>query len=99
MLMATATATTPSRTFAELHADLGRVPLERILVNPPIGRATEADVIRLLEADDKRLCELVDGVLVEKAMGARESVIASLIVDHFWAYLKKNDLGIPMTAD
>lgn len=59
-------------TFADLVAQLGDVPLERIWLHPPPGTATEADV---LYADDHldRLCELVDGVLVEKPMSYPES--------------------------
>ena len=57
----------------DLIEQLGNIPLSRVRVDPPLGRATEADV---LEAERKhnRLCELVDGVLVEKGMGYRESL-------------------------
>jgi Uma2 family endonuclease len=65
----------PPPTFADLVAQLGDVPLERIWLHPLPGTATEQDV---LDADDHldRLCELVDGVLVEKAMGYREAMLA-----------------------
>ena len=55
-------------------ADLG-VPPERIRLTPPPGTATEED----LERAPKPVCELIDGVLVEKAMGTRESLIALFI--------------------
>ena len=60
------------RTMADLHQRLGGIPLERILARPCPGTATEADVVRLNETEN-RLAELVDGVLVEKAIGFYES--------------------------
>jgi Uma2 family endonuclease len=79
--MATATET-PLMSFADLHARLGGIPLTRIRMNPPPGTATEED----LERAPKPICELIDGVLVEKAMGNSESAlglsIASLLLNH-----------------
>ncbi len=62
-------------TLDELVERLGGIPLSRILAHPAPGMATEAD---LLEAERRydRIYELVDGVLVEKAMGIRESILA-----------------------
>ena len=68
----------PPENLAELLERLGQVPPERIRMQPPPGTATEADVLAALEAPRKRLCELIDGVLVEKAMGYTESVLASV---------------------
>ena len=62
-------------TLAELVERLGGVPLERIRFRPYPGTATEEDVIRI-EAQENRLCELIEGVLVEKPMGFRESLLA-----------------------
>lgn len=42
--------------------------MDRILFDPWPGTATEADLLRLVERD-KRLCELIDGTLVEKPVG------------------------------
>jgi Uma2 family endonuclease len=85
--------------LAELLDRLGNVPLERIRFGPGFGAATEEDVIRLLEGPEKRICELIDGVLVEKPMGFKESTIASLIVHYVWSYLDENDLGIAFSPD
>jgi hypothetical protein len=52
-------------TVAELLEALGDIPPERIRMHPWPGTATENDVLAA-HARDKRLCELVDGVLVEK---------------------------------
>lgn len=87
------------RTLAELHERLGGVPLDRILADPAPGSATEADVIRLLNGPHKLCCELVDGTLVEKAMGTEEAVLASFIGHTFWTYLKGNDLGLVAGGD
>jgi Uma2 family endonuclease len=72
----------PTRTTARfsnaaewVHA-LGDVPLERIVMEPAPGTATEADLILFAERD-KRLCELVDGTLVEKTLGSWKSIIAA----------------------
>ena len=51
-------------TLAEVVERLGSVPLERIPSVPAPGTATEADVFRR-PGGEKRLYELVDGVLVE----------------------------------
>src|SRR5438105_2272640 len=69
----------PDESLVELVARLGNVPLHRILQLPPPGTATEADVLKAAAKPRKRLCELIDGVLVEKAMGFPESILASEI--------------------
>ena len=87
----------PTKSLAEVLHDLGDISPERIRM--PVGSATEQDVINAMEAADKRLCELVDGVLVEKDMGMRESIIASKCSQHLWNYLDDNDRGIAFTTD
>ena len=67
------------QTAREWLHELGDVPLERILFDPPPGAATESDVIRLEDHAD-RICELVDGTLVEKTMGQFESIIAARLI-------------------
>jgi hypothetical protein len=64
--------------MAELLDQLGGIPPERVLVQPAPGHATEQDLLRLLDHED-RLCELVDGVLVEKPMGQYESRMAVVL--------------------
>lgn len=52
----------PPRHFtnaAEWHHALGDVPLERIVFDPVPGTATEADLLRFVERDE-RLCELIE---------------------------------------
>src|SRR5262245_48364860 len=64
-----------SLTVADLADMFGPIPDCRIRRDPPPGKATERDVLAI-HAQEKRLCELIDGVLVEKTMGYEESVIA-----------------------
>jgi Uma2 family endonuclease len=85
--------------IADLLESLGDIPPERIRLHPPLGSATEADVLALLEARRKRICELVDGVLVEKAMGFRESLIAGLILRILGDYVARRSLGVVAGAD
>ena len=54
--------------LADLQEHLGGIPAERIRLFPPPGYATEEDVIQAAECEG-RLCELEDGILVEKPMG------------------------------
>lgn len=81
------------KNLAELLDRLGGVPLDRVRFNPPPGTATVEDVIKI-ETHEDRLCELVDGVLVEKPMGFTESRIAVLLVTALTNFVEKRDLGI-----
>jgi Uma2 family endonuclease len=97
-----ATVVTPvaaDENFAELLDLLGNVPLKRIRRFPPPGAATEADVLAALEAPRKRLCELIEGVLVEKVMGFRESVLAMFLVELLNAFIRPRNLGVVAGPD
>jgi Uma2 family endonuclease len=67
-------------TAADWHRSLGGVALSRVLFDPIPSSATVQDVIRFVDGDEKRLVELVNGTLVEKPAGLRESVIASHVI-------------------
>jgi Uma2 family endonuclease len=86
------------RTMADVLRDLGDIPAERVWLTPAPGTATEKDVI---EAHDNhnRLCELVDGTLVEKAMGYRESCEAAVLIAILDTHTHKHDSGIVAGAD
>jgi Uma2 family endonuclease len=79
-------------TIADLLDRLG-VPPERVRFRPPPGTATEADVIAAFNGE-KRLCELVDGVLVEKAMGFYESLVAGVLLGYLRMFLSQQKLGV-----
>jgi Uma2 family endonuclease len=95
--MATAT-TTRWETLEDLVEQLGDIPLRRIRMNPPPGHATEADVLEIARRQ-KRYCELVDGVLVEKAMGYTESLLAMAIGDFLREFVLPRNLGLVSGAD
>jgi Uma2 family endonuclease len=98
--MATAAIAVESvETLADLVKQLGGIPLERIRFRPAPGTATEEDVVAALEAPRKRICELVDGVLVEKAVGTREGLLAGIILHLIWDFLDRHDLGIALPGD
>jgi Uma2 family endonuclease len=86
-------------TVADLLERLGGIPAHRVRMKPYPGTATEQDVIAAEAALDKRLCELVDGTLVEKAVGHYESRLAVVLVYFIETYLDKHDRGICYGAD
>jgi Uma2 family endonuclease len=105
----TATVTSPSlnlhpafanlETVAELLEHLGDIPAHRVRWKPLPGTATEQDVIDAEAEPEKRLCELIDGTLVEKDVGQYESRLAILIAHYLEVYLGQHDLGICYGAD
>lgn len=94
----TAPARASVETLADLVKRLGDVPLERIRASPPPGTATEADLLDA-RSDRRKLCELVDGVLVEKPMGFYESVLAGVLLQLLRNFLDRHDLGVVSGAD
>ena len=87
-----------SWSLANLQEHLGGISPERIRLYPPPGMATEEDAVRLDDHEDC-LCELVDGVLVEKAMGFYKSILALLLGHFLNEYLETNNRGIVSGAD
>jgi Uma2 family endonuclease len=86
------------KTVADVLRQLGDVAPERICFEPMPGTATEADLIRINEQND-RLFELVNGVLVEKVMGYLESSLALWIGHLIQSFLDQRDLGVLAGAD
>jgi Uma2 family endonuclease len=68
------------------------VPPQRIRAVPAPGTATEKDVIEL-DAHEDRLYELVDGILVEKTVGLRESCLAIFLAQWLANFADLHDLG------
>jgi Uma2 family endonuclease len=81
-------------TLADLLNDLGDISPGRVIVMPHPGQATEADLIRLGSLADKRVCELVDGTLVEKPMASRESMLAVWLGSVLLAWVDSRSLGV-----
>ncbi len=87
-------------TAQDLLDRLGGIPARRVFLDPRPGTATIRDVIRHIDGEDKRLIELVDGTLVEKALGAREAFLGSLISHWIQVYLDETgDTGMVLGAD
>lgn len=88
-----ATATPAAWTVADLRRQLGDVPLRRIWLKPAPGTATVEDVVYCDDQLD-RICELIDGTLVEKAMGYDESRMGLNIAFLIGQFLQEHPLGI-----
>jgi Uma2 family endonuclease len=86
------------KTLADLLDRLGGVPLDRIRFHPPPGTATVQDVLNLAD-HESILCELVDGVLVEKVMAYTESGLAGFLLMLLNAFVIPRNLGIVTGAD
>jgi Uma2 family endonuclease len=80
-------------TVADVLERCEGIPPERIRLHPPPGTATEQDVIDINDREN-RLCELIDGVLVEKAVGYYEGQVAFAIAYLIERYLEDHDLGL-----
>lgn len=85
-------------TLEDRLADLGNVPASRIRTDPPPGTARVDDVIRL-QVTEGRLYELIDGTLVEKAMGWEESLLAGVLLQWLNNYLDTHNLGVTTAPD
>ena len=80
------------RTFAEVSARVGDVPLDRILTRPEPGTATPDDLLNSA-ITRHRPCELIDGILVEKAMGSKEDGIGLWIAVQIFNFASFQNLG------
>lgn len=85
-------------TAEDLFERFGPIPLSRIRLDPAPGLATEEDVSAIFDAE-KRLYELVEGVLVEKAVGVQESYLAIVLASLLAEYLTHHPSGFVLGAD
>jgi Uma2 family endonuclease len=90
--------TSQPRTAADLLHSLGDIPPERVLMHPAPGTATEADLVRMVETKES-LCELVDGTLVEKAVGFEEGLIAAIVIRILGQFVTDQNLGMVGASD
>ena len=67
-------------------------------MNPLPGTATESDLLRK-HGSRRALYELVDGTLVEKSMGHKESAVGLALGAILWNFLQEHDLGYCTGAD
>jgi len=85
------------RTVAELLARLGNIPADRVRLQPSPGTAREADL--LAAGADAARCELVDGTLVEKAVGSPAAFLAAILIGLLDRYLERHNLGVHFAPD
>ena len=78
-------------TMADFLARLGDIPPGRVLMRPRPGEATETDLLQ--HRARKRICELVDGTLVEKGMGFEESSLTVWLSYLLYDGIGDRDLG------
>jgi Uma2 family endonuclease len=96
----TMTLTSPPQalpTLADLLDQLG-VAAWRVLAVPAPGTATEKDLIEL-DGRAGSLYELVDGTLVEKGMGYRESLLAVVLIELIHRFVRQANLGLVTGSD
>jgi Uma2 family endonuclease len=86
------------RTFAEILDRLGDVDPARIRADIWPDQTTDEDCT---ESKDRFgiLCEMVEGVLVEKVMGWEEARLATVLAHLISDYLDRNPLGIVIGPD
>ena len=78
--------------FSERLEELGSISALRVRNEPPPGHATIADLVQVNQSGSH--CELIDGILVEKAMGWSESLIAGVLIELLRQFLRKHNLGV-----
>ena len=88
----------PIKTLADLLDRLGGVPLERIRFRPFPGTATVQDVIDV-ERLEGRLCELVEGVLLQKVTGFARSGQVAFLAGLLNAFVIPRNLGLVTGPD
>jgi Uma2 family endonuclease len=85
-------------TVADLIARFDEVLARRILLSPIPGSATVDDVVAIHDREN-RLCELVDGILVEKTMGFYESTLACILIRLLGNFVEEHRLGVVAGMD
>lgn len=96
--MSTAILPQTEMTAEEVAARVGAVPFRRIRSEPVPGTATEEDVERI-RREEGVLCELIDGVLVEKAVSDLTAILALEIGAILRNFVVAHRLGWVVGAD
>ncbi len=84
--------------LADRLTDLGDISPSRVRLDPSPGRATVDDLIRISQIENRHY-ELIDGTLVEKAMGWLESMLAGVLLQWLNNYLDQHPIGVATGAD
>ena len=85
-------------TLADVRARLAGFPASRIRTYPRPARRPKKDVLEA-EARTNRICELIDGTLVEKVMASLESMLALELAYFIRCFLAAHDLGLLAGGD
>lgn len=96
--MATAAPDPTTRTPTLSEVLPSGIPPERILMHPTPGTAT-ADDLTAIHQREGRLCELINGSLVEKTMGSHESILASRLIYLLLSFIDPRNLGEVLAPD
>lgn len=91
--MAAALEAVELETFADLLHRLGDIPAARVRLRPAPGTATAKDVLAI-HAKAGLLCELVDGTLVEKAMGFKACCLGAALLSYLLDFVNSRNLGL-----
>ncbi len=91
--MATATTQDTTQNIEDILESLGGITPDRVRIMKPFGPATEADLIALNDRGET-ICELIDGMLVEKGMGYNESDLALVLAGYLRAFIVPRNLGL-----
>ena len=86
-------------TVEDRLTELGGISPSRLRLNPPLGLATQADLLAANEVGNNTLVELVDGCLVEKAIGYEASIVAVTIARIIGNFVSMHRLGLVSGAD
>lgn len=82
----------------DILIDLGSISASRVLTTPPSGQASLADW-QSANRSGKASFELVDGILVERAMGWRESMLAAALIGILRSFVVPRNFGVVAGAD
>ncbi|MDZ4847934.1 MAG: Uma2 family endonuclease [Pirellulaceae bacterium] len=83
--------------LSDILIELGGIAIDRVHHDPIPGSASLDDLQR--SHDKGSLCELVDGTLVDKAMGWQESLIAAFLIEILGAFSRRHNLGVVTGPD
>ena len=92
--MATTIGRKTEWTIGDVMRRFGSIPPGRIRQTPAPGTATEEDLIAANDRKSPALCELVDGVLVEKVMGWVEGYFGMRIGTILTNFVEARGLGV-----
>ena len=89
-------AAVPNR-LSDILEELGGIAASRVRSEPAPRTATIADLIRVNV--EGCLCELVDGILVQKACGWKESLIVAALIQRLRQFVEIDNQGLIIGPD